>query len=191
MALGMTYGGGGNILPFVKYDARSGKIFRVDRVQNNGKYENVPVDIISSFKAAMDLEHIEKGFINFTGKAPQYLLVPLSAPMPPRPQGDGWKQGVRAMMKLGKDCGNDVREITSNAEVFLKGMDALHDKYEAEKGKHPNMLPVVAMNGTTKVVGNKTTNYMPNFDIVGWATRPDDFVFTPKSQSDGDESPPF
>jgi hypothetical protein len=190
MALGLVYGGGGNITPFCKYDARSGKIFRVDRVLKNGQYVNDPVEITTSFKAAMDLENIERGFINFTGKAPQYVLVPLDAQMPPKPQGDGWKQGVRAMMKLGKDCGDDVREITSNAEAFLKGLDALHDQYEREKHNNLGKLPVVALLGTEKVTGNKSTNHMPVLGIIAWTTRPADFVFVPKAAQDDDGGQP-
>ena len=38
--LGIKYGGGENIIPFVKFDARSGQFSRNDRVEKNGKFEN-------------------------------------------------------------------------------------------------------------------------------------------------------
>jgi hypothetical protein len=190
MALGLVYGGGGSILPFCKYDARSGRFFRVDRVLNSsGKYENSAVEI--AFKAVMDLENVEKGFMRFVNdQAPQYLLVPADAQMPPKPQAEGWKQGLRVMVKLDDSCGGDVRvrEITSNAEVFAKGLDALHDQYELEKSKHPGKLPVVEVRSTKPVSsgggGKRSTNYQPQFDIVGWVVRPDDLVFVPKQQSE-------
>jgi hypothetical protein len=63
MALGMNYdtSGGGDFLPIVKYDARAGRIFRVDRLDR----VNNPVDITRSFKAVIDLENIEVGWLDF------------------------------------------------------------------------------------------------------------------------------
>jgi hypothetical protein len=66
MALGFNYstGGGdnGDIVPFVKYDARAGRFFRNDRSEQNGAYTNNAVDITSNFKAVMDLENLEVGY---------------------------------------------------------------------------------------------------------------------------------
>ena len=192
--LGFTYGGSENILPYVKYDARSGRFFRNDRVENKntGKFENNAVEI--TFKAVMDLENIEVGFINYVdGKAPEYLLVPAGAAWPIKPTAAGWKQGVRGMLKLDKDCGGDVREITSNAQAFLKGFEDLMDQYEVEKHKHSGKLPVVTVNKTlplsTGAGGKKSTNYQPEFKITGWVDRPDDLVFVPKQA--GDEDAPY
>jgi hypothetical protein len=43
----ITTGGGdnGDIVPFVKYDARAGRFFRNDRSEVNGAYSNNAVDI--------------------------------------------------------------------------------------------------------------------------------------------------
>lgn len=192
MALGLNYssGGGdnGDIIPFVKYDARAGRFFRNDRTEVNGAYSNDAVDITSNFKAVMDIENIEVGFLLFAaGSAPQFLLVKLGSPMPQKPSDAKWKQGVRVMMKLHQSCGGDVRETSSNATAFLKGFDELHSLYEAGKGANPGMLPIVTLKTTVPITSGsgdkKSTNYQPVFEITGWAPRPKDLVHVGKSAS--------
>lgn len=188
MALGLNYetgSGGGDIVPFVKYDARAGRMFRNDRAETNGQYSNTPVDITQNFKAVFDLENVEVGFILYAAaSAPAYLLTKLGNPLPQKP-GDGkWKQGARVMIKLHSDCGGDVREITSNAAAFLKGLDDLHSAYEAGKAANSGKLPVVVLKTTVPITSGagekKSTNYQPVFDIIGWAPRPADLVHVAK-----------
>jgi hypothetical protein len=191
MALGLNYSsGGGNadIVPFVKFDARAGRFFRVDRTQVNGAYENNAVDITSNFKAVIDLEHVEVGFMKFAAaSAPEYLLVPLGDPMPQKPADAKWKQGARVMMKLHATCGGDVRETTSNAAAFLKGIDELHTAYEAGKAANAGKLPIVVLKTTIPITSgtgqNKSTNYQPVFEIAGWAPRPVDLVHVNKGNT--------
>jgi len=192
MALGFNYstGGGdnGDIVPFVKYDARAGRFFRNDRSEVNGAYSNNAVDITSNFKAVMDLENLEVGYLLFAaGAAPQFLLVKLGDPMPHKPADPKWKQGVRVMMKLSADCGGDVRETSSNAAAFLKGFDDLHSLYEAGKAANPGKLPIVVLKTTTPITSGsgdkKSTNYQPVFEISGWAPRPKDLVHVAKGSS--------
>jgi hypothetical protein len=188
MVLGFNFsngGSGGDIVPFVKYDARAGRLFRNDRKEVNGGYTNVPFDITASFKAVMDFENVEVGYIRFAANsAPEHLLVPFGEQQPPRPDNT-WKQGMRIMLKLDPGCGGDVREISSNAQAFLKGLDELHTKYEVEKHKNPGKLPVVVLRTaqpiTTGAGDKKSTNYQPTFEITGWAPRPADLVFVPKA----------
>lgn len=190
MALGFNYSSGdgvgnGDIIPFVKYDARAGRFFRNDRSEQNGAYSNNAVDITSSFKAVMDLENLEVGYLLFAaGAAPQFLLVKLGAPMPHKPADAKWKQGVRVMMKLHASCGGDVRETSSNAAAFLKGFDDLHSLYEAGKAANPGKLPIVVLKTTMPITSGsgekKSTNYQPVFEISGWAPRPTDLVHVAK-----------
>lgn len=200
MALGLNYssgGGDGNIVPFVKYDARAGRFFRNDRTEQNGAYSNNPVDITQNFKAVVDLEHVEVGYMKFAAaSAPEYLLVALGDPMPQKPADPKWKQGARVMMKLHQSCGGDVRETTSNAAAFLKGIDELHTAFEAGKAANPGKLPIVILKTTLPIVSGagqqKSTNYQPVFEITGWAPRPVDLVYVAKSnttqqQSTGDK----
>lgn len=189
MALGLNYesgsGNGGDIVPFVKYDARAGRMFRNDRTESNGNYSNNPIDITNKFKAVFDLENIEVGFIHYAaGTAPAYLLTKLGNPLPQKPGEGKWKQGARVMIKLHADCGGDVREITSNAAAFLKGLDDLHSAYEAGKAANAGKLPVVVLQTTMPITSGsgekKSTNYQPVFEIVGWAPRPADLLHVAK-----------
>lgn len=191
MGLGLNFSsgsGGEDIVPYVKFDARAGRFFRNDRTEVNGAYSNNPVDITSTFKAVVDLENIEVGYLKFgAGAAPEYMLVPLGTPMPQRPADPGFKQGARLMLKLASTCGGDVREITGNSSAFLKGIDDLHTAYEAGKAANPGKLPIVVLQSTLPITSGsgqkKSTNYQPVFEITGWAPRPNDLVFVPKNNT--------
>lgn len=190
MALGMNFNGGGDggdIVPYVKYDSRAGRISRPDRTQGaDGSYGNEVVDITSNFKAVIDMENIEIGYFLFAaGAAPQMMVVPIGQVMPQKPAGEGWKQGARVMMKLHQSCGGDVREMSGNAASFLRGFDELHTAYEAGKAANPGKLPIVILKSaqpvTTGQGAKKSTNYQPVFEISGWAPRPVDLVFVSKA----------
>jgi hypothetical protein len=198
MALGFNYasaGDGSDIVPYVKYDARAGRLFRNDHTERDGTYSNAAVDITSNFRAVMDLENIEVGYIHFAaGSAPAYLLVKFGADLPDRPVDGKWKQGVRVMLKLDPGCGGDIREISSNSQAFLKGFDELHTSYEVEKMKSPGKLPVVVLRTTQPVTtgagDKKSTNYQPVFEITGWLPRPVNLVHVPK-KCDDEAGAPF
>jgi hypothetical protein len=186
MALGLTYGSNNeNIVPVVKYDARAGRLTRVDRtLGGDGNYSTANVDITQTFKAVFDMENVEVGFLKFKpGVAPAFKLVKLGQPMPAKPDDD-FKQGVRFMLKLASSCGGDVREAASTAAAFLRGFDALHSEYESLKAANPGKLPVVVLTTTEAVTTGsgqtKSTNYQPHFAIQGWAPRPSDLVFIGK-----------
>jgi hypothetical protein len=187
MAFGFNYeSSAGDIIPIVKFDARAGRFFRIDRSDG----VNSPVDITSSFKAVMDFENIEVGFIHFpAGSAPEFKVAPIGQPMPENPGGK-FRQGIRMMLKLGKDCGGDIREIASTAKAVLGAFDTCHTEYMAGVKANPGKLPVVSLSTTVPIVtqgrderGNpvKTTNYAPVFKITSWVDRPADLVFTPKN----------
>ena len=202
MAFGFNYeSSGGDIIPIVKFDARAGRFFRIDRSDG----VNNPVDITSSFKAVMDFENIEVGFINFpSGAAPEFKVAPIGQPMPANPGGK-FRQGIRMMMKLGKDCGGDIREIASTAKAVLSAFDTCHTEYMAGAKANPGKLPVVEIatdkDGNKLIIpivtqgrdekGNavKTTNYAPVFKIASWVDRPTDLVFSPKNGGDATPAP--
>lgn len=184
MALGFNFsdgGSGGEIIPIIKFDCRSGRMFRRDRV--NGE-DNV-VDISRSFKAVFDFENIEVGYINFdTGSAPDFQVVRFGEKQPDRPS-EKHKPGVRLLVKLSKELGGDLRELASTARAFLRGIDELHSAYAAGSAANPGKLPVVALKDTVAIVSGegakKSTNYSPVFEIVGWVARPADLVYKPKN----------
>lgn len=183
MALGLSFdvgGGNGDIIDIVKYDARSGRIFRRD--YDGAEYNSV--DISRSFKAVFDMENIEVGTIAFGTGAPSFAVAPLGTKPPPAPTPDH-KPGARLMIKLGKDCGGDIREIASTAKAFLRGLDELHNAYLAGSIDNPGKLPIVVLKDTLGITtgegAKKSTNYQPVFEIVGWAPRPADLVFVPRA----------
>ena len=183
MALGVNYEAaeGGDITPIIKYDSRSGRVQRIDRVDGESKI----VEITNKFKAVFDLENIETGFIEFaTGSPPSFSVTRLADGKQATRPTPTHKPGVRIMVKLHKDCGGDVRELASVAKAFLRGIDVLHNDYLKGAAANPGKLPVVVIKETIAVVteggGQKSTNYSPVFEIIGWAPRPADLVYTPK-----------
>lgn len=179
MALGLVTesNGGGDFNKVVKFDARAGRMFRVDREQDSGgQWTTENVEITNGFTAVMDLENIEVGWCLFAaGVAPQLTLVPLGQPLPARPS-DQHKQGFRLMMKLGKSSGGDVREISATSKAVLGAVDELHTAYEAQKAANLGKLPLVALTGSKPIVstgkGQTSTNYAPIFEIQKWIDRP-------------------
>ena len=161
--------GDGTFASIAKYDARSGRIFRVDRTQDSsGNFVNEPVDITHKFKAKVDFAKLQVGWMHFVpGIAPDVKLVAYGQELPDRPS-DKHKNGVRVMMKLSKDCGGDkpTRELAGTSKALLSGMEAVFMQYLAEKDKFPGKLPVVVLEETTLVktgTGDKSsTNYHPD-----------------------------
>ena len=186
MALGINFSagsGGGDILPYCKYDARAGRLSRIDYMGG----ENTAVDISKTFKAVMDLENIEIGWLNFSsGGAPDMAVSKFGTPMPAQPTPEH-KQGVRLLMKLGKDCGGDVRELSSSAKAFLRGLDDLHSQYLEGVKANPGKLPVVSLKDTVPVTtgegARKSTNYVPVWELVSWVSRPADLQYQPKARA--------
>lgn len=178
MALGLPQMGGGNRVPIIKYDARAGRIFRVDRTQGaTGAYESETVEITPAFQAVFDLECIELGWLSFPqNAAPDIVVAPHGQPIPARPSLQH-KPGFRVHMLLGKTCGGDVREMASNAQASVEGMDALHDAYLAGALTNKGKLPVVKLSGTKAILSKgkaaSSTNYEPVWGIVGWVDRPE------------------
>lgn len=185
MAIGISYEStAGDYLPIVKYDARAGRIFRRDRV--NG--ENNDSDITKAFKAVFDFENLETGWIDFdTGGAPSYSVSRLSSAEKPERPSDKHRPGVRMIVKLHKDCGGDIREISSTAKAFLRGIDDAHNKYLAGLKDNPDKLPVIVLKdtiaSTTGEGAKRSTNYVPVFEITGWVKRPDDLVYKGRGSS--------
>ena len=178
---------GGDFTPIIKYDARAGRVFRVDRVQTVDGFANEPVDITATFKAVVDFENIEIGWIDFpVGSAPSFVAGPPMGRqmMPDRPSAKH-KNGMRFMSSCRRRCGGDkpVREIAGTSKAFFAGVEQVYSEYARDKAKYPGQLPVISLVSTTPVVSGtgkpRSTNYRPTFRIDGWAKRPDDLIHTP------------
>lgn len=184
MALGLNIasgGAGGNFLPIVKYDARAGRIFRIDREDG----QSTPTDITRNFKAVFDFDNLEVGWIQFVpGSAPDFNMVSFGNALPEKPS-ENHKQGVRLCIKLGAEVGGDCRELAGTAGAFLGGIDALHDAYVSGVQNNPGKLPVVVLDDTVAIESGsgakKSTNYRPVFSIAGWVSRPKDLGPNPRT----------
>ena len=178
---------GGEFTAICKYDARAGRIFRVDRSNTGNGYVSENVDITANFKAVVDLDNVQSGWLFFPpGGAPSFALVPLAAleartiEKPAQPTANH-KQGVRFRMKLSKACAGDadqIREMAGTSNAFLNGMQTLYRQYKAEKAKYPGQLPVISLASAMPVASGSgarsSTNYQPTWRIDGWAPRPAD-----------------
>lgn len=174
--------GNADIVPVVKYDARSGRMFRVDRIDTGSGFADEQVDITRTFRALFDLENVETGWILFAaGVQPHFALVPIGTPLPARPTPDH-KNGIRFMVKLARDCGGDVREMAGTSKVFMSGVEKLYLEYAASKDANAGKLPVVELADTLPVKSGQSTNYQPVFKITAWAPR-GDLAFKAKGTS--------
>lgn len=183
MALGLSTGGsGGDIKPYCKYDAKAGRLFRSDRIQNSdGSYSSENVEITNIAQIVMDLANIRVGWINYTSQGPVRRLVVLGQePIPARPDDKNsegkpaFKQGFEVDILLNKDSGGGpVRVLGSAAGCVIEAMDALHDAYSGAAESKAGKLPVVKIAGVSPVKSGQSTNYKPNFAIVSWIDRPE------------------
>lgn len=182
MALGLTTGGeGGEIRPYVSFDAKAGRLFRIDRVQGvDGNYSTEKHEITNVAQFVADLANIRVGWINYTSQGPVRKLVTLGkAPIPPRPDeknSEGkpaFKQGFEIDLLLNKDAGGGPSRIFgSSAACVIEAMDELHDAYSIAPEGKSGKLPVVKIASVTPVKSRQSTNYKPVFQIVSWIDRP-------------------
>lgn len=166
MSLGLS-ASSGEMKPIVKYDARAGRFFRIDRADG----VSTPVEITNGFKAVFDLATVEVGYVHFSeGGAPEWAMVRLGQQLPPRPSKE-FRQGFRMSIKLPAALGGDVREFASAAACVIAAVDSLHTAYLAAPESKVGKLPIVAMTGASMVKSGQSTNYAPTLIIVGWADR--------------------
>jgi hypothetical protein len=191
MGLGLSTGcGGGNIKPFIKYDSKAGRLFCPDRVQqSDGTYATHTVEITNAAQMAMDLANIRVGWINYTSQGPIRRLVVLGKePIPPRPDDKGadgkpvFKKGFEIDLVLNADAngGNpSSRVLSSTAGCVIEAMDVLHDAYSTASESKAGKLPIVKIAGVSPVKSGQSTNYKPEFAIVGWLDRPASLAAAP------------
>ena len=164
----------GDFLPVAKYDARNGTMRLEDRILADGRWETKTRDITKKFRATFDMENLLRGWIKFPkGAAPETRLVPVGRDYD-EPPGDDWREGARILMKMDASIDGSVRELMSTALALWNGLDALHDAYLADVGKHPGALPVVDLDHAVETKTANGPSFTPVFKIVGWLPRPDD-----------------
>lgn len=179
MALGFSNtSSNGEIVARVQYDARAGRLFKVEREQDaGGAWSSDKIDITSQNPTfIVDMGSIEIGWLAFTATGPSFALAPLGSPFPERPTPEH-KQGFRVKLFSPKNL-DGLRELASSAKVVMAALDDLHSSFEIAPEAAQGKVPVVQLTGATPVVskgkGGTSTNYAPIFKIVSWADRPAD-----------------
>lgn len=179
MGLGLQTGGaGGDRTPFIKYDARAGRMFRVDRSEKGGEWVTDSVDVTNGFSFVPDLANTKVGWINFSDQGPQKVLVRLGDTMPARPSGTNAKgkaafqQAFEILAALPAGIGGGIREFASTAGCVIDAVSELHDVFSASPESKTGKLPVVVLESAVPVKSGQSTNYKPVFRITGWIDRP-------------------
>lgn len=174
MSLGLSiYHSGGVFVPRVEYDAKAGRMARVDRTADDTGV--IKIDItMSQPMFAFDFGAIEIGWLNFqTGIAPSFVMVPYGQPMPARPDR-GHKAGFRTKVWDGREAAG--REFSSSAGVTVNAIEALWNQFAAAPEAAAGKLPVIQFANVT-VSGR---NYAPVFRLVQWIDR-NETVFGPRT----------
>ena len=179
--------GDGEFTPVLKYDARAGRFFRVERVNTGNGFENDDVDITQGVKFLADFENVEVGYARFSaGQAPDFHLVPIGHQLPAQPSPAALKcRSLHAEVEL-KECGGErpVREISGASKAFRGAIEAVYRQYLEQRDKNAGKLPVLTCDKITPVKtgsgAQSSTNYHPTFRISGWSERKD-LVFVPKA----------
>lgn len=179
MAFGMQTSGG-DFLPIIKYDARAGKLFRVDRNMGGG---NDAVELPQGTKFALDFGSLEVGYVDFTAQGPVRHMVPFGATIPAQPSDKNDEGKVRFRpgfyAKVAGQSLDGLREWCSNAAVLLNALDDLWNTFAALPESGQGKIPLISIIGSTPVKSGKgaqsSTNYAPIFKINGWIDRPDLF----------------
>ena len=186
MALGFTAPtNSADFLPRVQYDARSGRLHKIERSQDrDGNWESEAVEVKLPIMTLMDFENIEVGWIKFGGGAPDFKLVKIGENLPPKPteldanNKPAYKQGFRIKLYSKKFLGG-LREFSHTASCVLAQIDALHTQYEAEKAANKGKVPLVSWLDTVAIKtgsGPKSsTNYAPVFKLESWQPKPAEF----------------
>lgn len=177
-----TSTGGGERLPILKFDARAGRLFTIDRTQApDGPWVSLQTDItMSQPPFCVDFGSLEVGWAHFApGGPPQWAVAYYGQPQVQRPPSPGhddknkplqFKSAFRVKV-AGQGIGG-VREFGGNSAALINGMNDLHTRYEAAPEAGTGQIPVVRMSSTTAIKAGQSTNYMPVFEIVGWTDRP-------------------
>lgn len=175
MALGIqTESSGGDFLPYIKYDARAGRMFKAESVQTANGFDRTMVDITQDAVFAADLENIQVGWLDFpTGTAPIRALVHVGEALPPKPTEKA-RQGIELHV-WGQKLGG-WRVLSSNAQAVTQAIDGLHNQFLIAPERKQNLMPVIRLTGAVPVKsqggGKVSTNYSPIFAIEGWIPRP-------------------
>lgn len=178
MALGLPMGGngnGGDILPRIQWNAKAGRLYRVDRSQDgSGTWQSEEVELKLPIQTVMDLENTEIGWFRFEGGV-DIQTVQVGEALPPKPS-EAHKHGFRVKVYSAKALGG-VRHWNHTAKSVISAFDVLHSQYVTEAPKNPGKVPVIEWLDALPVVtgqgAQRTTNYSPILKLAKWVDRPE------------------
>ena len=166
--------GSGDRLPIFKFDAKSGDMIAKARVQDEttGAWENEEIEVTYPFRAVVDFENIETGWLAFVNNAPDFVMAKTGTPTPAKPSPEH-KFCVRFRM-FTKEYG--LREFSHTAKTVLRAIDTLHDRYVADSAAQPGKSAVIEITGTETVKIPTPQGELkfktPKWAIVGWTATP-------------------
>ncbi len=184
MGFGLPSQSAGSGKPYLKYDGRAGRLHRVDRAQGaDGMWTSNEVDITRDAAFVADFANVRIGYINYPkGAAPQKVMVPFGAQLPPRPADlgpdgrplyrDGFEFDVVLHKSVAGEDNGQAREVSSTAKVAIDGFGEAFDAYKAAPEAKTGKLPVLKLVDTIAVKSGQSTNYRPVFKIMAWVDRP-------------------
>jgi len=159
-------GDGGDFKIYVKYNAKAGRFYTKKDEKDAPEFE------VANMTAIFDMDNLRTGWFLFAaGAAPVKQFDPSLTETSAKP-GDGFKRGFELDLFSDKNL-LGVREFASTAAVVIEAMNALYDAWMADKGKNAGKLPVVKCVGVHPITNKHGTNYQPQFEITGWADRPE------------------
>jgi hypothetical protein len=162
----------GAFVPFVKYNAKSGRFSaRFQGVQGD-------VDLPLPIRLAFDFEHIQTGWIRFNqqGGPPDVLWDPTLVQEAEAPS-DKHRRGFRVLVygtQQAAGAQNErigLREIMANSAIFIEAINAMYGEYEAGQVDRPDQLPVFQCTRTESIKGVHGINYRPVFTLERWVER--------------------
>lgn len=160
----------------VKFNSPS-RTFTLRRSADDQEEIQLPIVIMVDFPTS------EKGYINYIVSPPSKILVPLTDPDPGEPEevdDSGKKVFTEAFVaKVMGDALPGVCEWTTTSKLVGKAWETLYKEYCAAPEAADGKIPLVRIAGTKTVMSGKTTNrrtnFVPDFRIIGWVDRPNDF----------------
>lgn len=183
MAFMTAPSGGGDFVPYVKYNAKAGRWY----TKKDGKDE--PEFEVTDMTAIFDIDNIRTGWFNFpAGAAPEKTFDPSLSEAAPRPS-DLHKRGFQLNLFSDKNL-LGLREFSSTAGSVIEAMNDLHTAWAAETTANPGKVPVVKCVGVLPVTNKHGTNYKPQIEIVSWVARPAELPGTVADEKPATAAPP-
>lgn len=170
----------GDFLPICKFDARSGKFFKVEK--QPGQQAN-DIELPSGTKFAVDFGALEAGWVTFTAQGPVRHMQPYIAgqptiAQPPDKDAEGkmiYRPGF--YVKLAGNALDGVREWIGASAAVMNAMDDLYNLFVLAPESATGQIPIISIPSTIAIKSGtgarSSTNYAPVFRIEGWTARPD------------------